>query len=52
MFEAGENLDKITAIEWPEPWVLSQRELHRVIWSPPEEDWMEYAAFMLRPPCQ
>ena len=27
MFEAGESLDKITDIEWPEAWVLKQRQL-------------------------
>ena len=50
MFDTGESLDKISDIERPSPWQLSQRELVRVIWSPPEEEWLEYADWMLRHP--
>ena len=52
MFDAGESFDKISDIEWPSPWQLSQRELVRVIWAPPKEEWLEYKDFMLRHPCK
>ena len=48
MLEAGQTLDEVTKISWPSTWVLKQRELIRVVWKPPQEEFAAYDDYMQR----
>ena len=47
--EEGMALDQIANLEWPSPWELTQRELVRVVWIAPKEDFEPHYTYMQRP---
>ena len=48
MMDEGKSVDEVTQITWPSPWGLKQRELVRVVWTPPQEEFAVYDEFMQR----
>ena len=46
MLDSNVAVDEISKTTWPTPWELTQRELVRVVWKRPQEEFMEYVDYM------
>ena len=46
MLDSNVAVDEISKTTWPTPWELTQRELVRVVWKRPQEEFMEYVEYM------
>ena len=46
MVDEGRPIDEVTKLEWPSTRELKQRELTRVIWTAPEDEFKPYSEFM------
>ena len=49
MLDSNVAVDEISKTTWPTPWELTQRELVRVVWKRPQEEFMEYVEYMKVP---
>ena len=49
MLDNGTPVDEISRTVWPAPWELRQRQLVRVVWKRPQEEFTPYDDFMALP---